>query len=169
MMRGMSRSRGMTLIELMIVVVIVGVLSVLAVTGYRKYTLQARNAEAHNFLGVIRASQEAYYQAFGRYCGTVAEQVWPAEMPAQQKLDWGQPAGAWRDLGVKSPGQVWFQYGLKAGLAADAVDGAAFPGGQPVGPWYQVQARGDFDRDGNTSTFEVTSATSSIFIRNENE
>ena len=38
--------RGFTLVELMIVVVIVGVLSVLAITGYRKYSYASRNSEA---------------------------------------------------------------------------------------------------------------------------
>ena len=36
----------------MIVVVIIGVLAVLAITGYRKYTYAARNAEAVQFLEV---------------------------------------------------------------------------------------------------------------------
>jgi prepilin-type N-terminal cleavage/methylation domain-containing protein len=159
----------MTLVELMIVVVIIGVLSVIAVTGFRKYTISARNGEAQNFLNGMRATQEAYYQSFGRYCGTTNVQSWPLAVPVDQKVNWGAPNNAWADLGVKSPGQVWFQYRLRAGMADDAVDGAAFPAGQPTGPWFHITAHSDFDRDGTLSTFEVTSATETVYIRNENE
>ncbi len=102
-----SRLRGMTLVELMIVVVIIGVLSVFAVTGYRKYTFRARNSEAINFLQAIRASQEAYYQSFGRYCGAPAVAAWPAQIPQEEKVEWGEPVpDAWKHLGIKSPGWV---------------------------------------------------------------
>ncbi|MCA9546674.1 MAG: prepilin-type N-terminal cleavage/methylation domain-containing protein [Myxococcales bacterium] len=158
-----NRSRGMTLIELMIVVVIVGVLSVLAVTGYRRFTLQARNAEAQNFLGVIRAAQQAYYEGFGQFCGADGWENHPAQVPLEQKVNWGQPAGAWRDLGVKSPGQVWFRYRMRAG--ADNPPEDHFP----AGPWFVAQANGDWDRDGRLSTYEVSSATNTVFIDNENE
>ena len=53
----------------MIVVVILGVLSVVAITGYRKYVYSARNTAAIQFLGAVRAAQEAYFQSFGQYCG----------------------------------------------------------------------------------------------------
>lgn len=162
------RARGMTLVELMIVVVIVGILSVLAVSGFRKYTISARNTEAHNFLGSIRASQEAYFQSFGRYCGTVAETKWPLTVPIEQKVQWEQPPnGAWRDLGIKSPGAVWFQYVLRAGGPNEAA-GAAFDP-QPTTAWYQATAHSDFNRDGILSTFEVTSATNIVYSIREGD
>ena len=83
-MRGIRPStRGFTLVELMIVVVIIGVLSVLAITGYRKYTYSARNAEAQQFLGAVRAAQQMYFEGFGRYCGDPNPAAWPAEMPLE--------------------------------------------------------------------------------------
>ena len=159
----------MTLVELMIVVVIVGVLSVLAITGFRRYTLSARNTEAQNFLGTVRAAQEAYYQSFGQYCGTVAEARWPAQIPIENKVLWGQPpaGNAWRDLGIKSPGHVWFQYMLRAGRP-DQAAGAAFEV-QPETHWFQATAHGDFNNDQILSTFEVTSKTTTVYILRENE
>lgn len=158
----------MTLVELMIVVVIVGILSVLAVSGFRKYTISARNTEAHNFLGSIRASQEAYFQSFGRYCGTIAETRWPVAVPTEKKVQWDQPpAGAWRDIGIKSPGAVWFQYVLRAGTPNEAA-GNAFEN-QPTTHWYQATAHSDFNNDGILSTFEVTSATTTVFTLREGD
>jgi len=166
-MRRPKWTQGMTLVELMIVVVIVGVLSVLAITGYRKYTFRARNSEAINFLQSIRASQEAYYQSFGRYCGTPAAALWPAQVPREEKLEWGAPQPlAWRHLGVKSPGWVWFQYELRAGGPNDAA-GASFED-QPEGQWFVAQAHGDFIEGGLTSLFEITSETETVYVENEN-
>ncbi len=166
--------RGFTLVELMIVVVIIGVLSVLAITGYRKYTYAARNAEAQQFLGAVRAAQEAYFQAWGRYCGAPQEDVWPDQMPNAEtgKLSWDSPDNplpedsAWYALGIKSPGRVWFQYELAAGTPGQN-------GGQAIRDirrhWFWAQAHGDFNGDNARSTFEVTSEKPDVYIENENQ
>lgn len=174
MARIRTRAAGFTLVELMIVVVIIGVLSVLAITGYRKYTYAARNAEAQQFLGAVRAAQEAYFQAWGRYCGEPVAEEWPADIPTSQtgKLAWDSPDdplpedSAWYALGVRSPGRVWFQYRLAAGRPGQA-GGAAIRDANRH--WFWAQANGDFDGDDTTSTFEVTSEKADVFIENENE
>lgn len=166
--------RGFTLVELMIVVVIIGVLAVLAITGYRKYTYSARNAEAQQFLGAVRAAQQMYFEAFGRYCGDPAPEAWPAQIPDSEtgKIAWDSPDApipednAWYQLGVRSPGRVWFQYQLAAGVPGEA-------GGRAIRDnrrhWFWAQANGDFNGDGALSTFEVTSEKPDIYIENENE
>jgi type II secretory pathway pseudopilin PulG len=159
----------------MIVVVIIGVLSVLAITGYRKYTYAARNAEAVQFLGAVRAAQQAYFEAFGRYCGTTQARRWPADMPSIDtgKLMWVEenqqiPAGnPWSSLGIQSPGRVWFQYQMAAGGPKEADSSGAIRGNNR--DWYWAQANGDFNGNGTLSTFEVTSEKPDVYIENENE
>lgn len=165
--------KGMTLVELMIVIVIVGVLSLLAVTSYRKYTFQARSSEAKNFLGAIRVAQEAYYQSFGQYCGTTGESLWPAAMPQDDKVAWGDPIPlAWQHLGIKSPGYVQFRYGLAAGVVGEAYAGVHQDPflEPPARPWFVATAMANFLRDdtGKETTFIITSESDSIYAENEN-
>lgn len=167
-MRVPTYRKGMTLVELMIVIVVVSVLSLLAVTGYRKYTFRARNTEAKQFLQAIRAAQEVYYQSFGQYCGSTQPSRWPAQIPTT-KTAWGDPVPlAWQHLGIKTPGYVEFQYELRAGSAQD--NGGPSFDEQPERPWFVAVARGDFLRgDGNkTSFFEITSETEHVYSENEN-
>lgn len=55
------RQDGFTLIELMIVVVIVGILTSVAVPAYRDYVVRGYRAEGRNALVDIAAREERYY------------------------------------------------------------------------------------------------------------
>jgi len=55
------KSRGMTLIELVIVVSIIGLLAAIAVPSYRQYVLRANRAEAKSALLNLAAAQEKFY------------------------------------------------------------------------------------------------------------
>jgi type IV pilus assembly protein PilE len=68
----MTRPRGFTLIELMVVVAIVAVLAAVAIPSYGRYTYRARRAEGHALLMHIANAQERYYAVNNRYGDLVA-------------------------------------------------------------------------------------------------
>jgi type IV pilus assembly protein PilA len=63
---GAGRSRGFTLIELMIVIAIVGILAAVALPAYQDYTVRAKMSEAMALLGEARTSVAEYYIINGR-------------------------------------------------------------------------------------------------------
>ena len=73
---GVSRRRmaGITLLELMIVVVVIGVLGMIALPSYRQYVTRAQRTEAKAALLQLATSQERFHLANRRY-GSVAELI----------------------------------------------------------------------------------------------
>ena len=63
---------GVTLIELMVVVIVLGTLAVIAVPSYQQYMMRARRSEAKTGLLRLAANQERFYLQNNRY-GTIAE------------------------------------------------------------------------------------------------
>src|SRR4051794_7699889 len=78
---------GFTLVELMIVVTIVGVLSVIAVVGYRKLTLSAKLTEANGVISAIRVAQEDYKIERGLYAD-IGLTPCPSNGTTQAKFAW---------------------------------------------------------------------------------
>lgn len=62
-----SRVRGMTLVELLIVVSIIGVLSTIAVPTFRRMVQKARQAEAKVHLGAIVQTERGFFAQYGAY------------------------------------------------------------------------------------------------------
>ena len=56
-----SKNRGVTLIELMVVILVVGILAAFAVPSYRQYLLRTHRAEAKSALLNLAAAQEKFY------------------------------------------------------------------------------------------------------------
>jgi prepilin-type N-terminal cleavage/methylation domain-containing protein len=63
----MKSTKGFTLVELVIVIVIVGILSVVAVPVYKGYTKKAMATEGKALLGAINTSQKVYFAEWDRF------------------------------------------------------------------------------------------------------
>ena len=63
-----KHNRGVTLLELMIVVAIVGIIMAFALPSYRDYTVRAHRVDAKTMLTRISAAQEKYYLVNNEYC-----------------------------------------------------------------------------------------------------
>jgi type IV pilus assembly protein PilE len=81
---------GITLIELLIVVVIVGILAAIAVPLYTGYMERARRADAKTALEQLRASQEMRRAERGGYALTLVE----------LQTTWGGPASPAGDYNI---------------------------------------------------------------------
>jgi type IV pilus assembly protein PilE len=68
-----GRSAGITLIELMIVIVIVAVLAGMATSTYRKYLMRTNRTEAKTALLRVQVAQEKFFLQNNRYAKTAAE------------------------------------------------------------------------------------------------
>ena len=78
-MKGHSlvRSKGFTLVELMIVVVVMAILASLSVGGYRQYVRRANRVDATSALLHLSAGQERFYLQNDRYATTADELAAP--------------------------------------------------------------------------------------------
>lgn len=69
------QQRGVTLIELLIVVAVIGVLGAIAVPAYRDYVVRGKLTESHAILSGTRVRMEQYYQdnkSYPTWCGGAA-------------------------------------------------------------------------------------------------
>jgi len=71
-------SRGVTLIELMIVVVIIGVIAGIAYPLYTNYMLTSRRTEATTMLHQVSGRQEQFFKDNKRYANTMTEMGYTA-------------------------------------------------------------------------------------------
>ncbi len=155
--RGRAGARGFTLIELLIVVGIIGMVSAMAVVGYRKYLNSAQTSEARVVMGMIRAGEESYRQDTNTYltCSATLSSYYPNPSPNDTRWAWEQPgnlnySGCWQMLGVHPDAPVRFGYAVMNGVAPTipgGLDGAfqyppAWPTNLTTGtPWYVVAAK----------------------------
>ena len=71
--------RGITLMELMVVVVIIGILTAMAYPSYRQYVAKAKRNEAKSCLLQIATLQERFYLSNGTYTAAMTNLGFPVD------------------------------------------------------------------------------------------
>ena len=74
-------TRGFTLIELMIVVVVIGILASIAFPAYRDYVQRAKRGDAMALLADIQARQERHFFDHQQYAATLTDLGFGSELP----------------------------------------------------------------------------------------
>jgi prepilin-type N-terminal cleavage/methylation domain-containing protein len=176
-------SRGFTLVEMMIVVAIVGVLSVLAVVGYRKLVRSSHVSEATGMVQNIRVAQEGYHSETQQYAwvSNDLQSFYPAAPKFETVTMWGAACTnckiPWSALPVHVDGPVMFGYATIAGVAGAAIP--AVPNvanltlpGTTTTDWYIVAADGDLDGDAtepNNTHVVGVSWSNQIYVDHEGQ
>jgi prepilin-type N-terminal cleavage/methylation domain-containing protein len=113
--------RGFTIIELMIVVMIAGVLSAIAIPNYQKLTARTHRAEMHNVIGKMRMQFVSTYQNNGVFPAPAGgtDSSWNPADPVSgtpvlgQPGDWKASDPDWKDLPAMDGGvRMRYQYSV---------------------------------------------------------
>jgi prepilin-type N-terminal cleavage/methylation domain-containing protein len=167
-----GNDRGMTLIELMIVVVIIGILAAISVVGYGKYIARARLSEANAVLAEFSAKEQLYFLEAGQYTEVHASttafpstsedaaEFWPSDpsaafdsrrTPKSIYNGSGVLPDTWRRLGVRPRWQsLYCTYLVNAGGAGNVPPGTVGPtlwGATPNIPWFYTLAACNLMKD----------------------
>jgi prepilin-type N-terminal cleavage/methylation domain-containing protein len=188
------RDRAFTLIEAMVVVLIVSILSVLAVVGYRRWITASRMTEAQNLVSNIRSAEEAfksenggYLQVSIQYAGAASPTPtldYPAATPSSFRTTWGAPcpsnicvkSNSWALLGVQPNAPVVYGYAVVASNLATTTPNDILVNnkdtpmtGMKGAPWYVVEADGDPLATGTYTKIFGLSGNNELFINNDTQ
>jgi prepilin-type N-terminal cleavage/methylation domain-containing protein len=155
------KAKGLSLIELMIVVAIVAVLSIIAIPTFMTFLAKAKRAEAYMNLGSLCMAQKAYWVDNGTYSQTLS---------GAGGIGW-QPEGY---SGGGSGERFNYTYGFAGGqegknyftgklgtpaseLGATRADNGGFLAG----------AAGDIDGDGTSDLLTVDATNQIVIVRDD--
>lgn len=82
-----KKSKGFTLIELMIVVAIIGILAAIAIPNFLRFQAKSKQTEAKTNLGAIGTTAEAFRAEFDTYVATWTQLGWTPQ--GTSRYDYG--------------------------------------------------------------------------------
>ncbi|MHA7836280.1 MAG: type IV pilin protein [bacterium] len=146
------RSRGFTLVELMIVVAILGVLASIAIPSFINYQLTSKRAEAFANLSALAKAQKSYFAEFNDFVGVAAEPAFGlgGVPPTTVKRDKTPIDAAFAEVGWVPDGDVFFDY--DTATAAAPLAGTC----TCTESCFTAAAYGDLDGDANMSVLLFT-------------
>jgi type IV pilus assembly protein PilA len=173
-----ARSRGFTLVELMITVAIIGVLAALATLGISKYMHLANASEARSFVGAIARSAALAFESEraqsqivgeGSNAASASNQLCETATPVPatftnvkgrkyqpntaegKDFETGNGITGWKCLrfGTSQPIYYQYQYNKNSYPISSAETGAPLPGANG----FEAVALGDLDGDGTSAVF----------------
>jgi len=152
-----KRSKGFTLIELMIVVAIIAILAAIAIPQYKKFQLKAKTAEAKTNLGAIRTCEEAYAAEHDLYIGAAYH---PRSDPDASAVEWTAD-DQFSSLGFEPAGNVRYGYGVAEGDKTGTLSNASPTDKSNIAVRdgtvdITIVAIGDLDGDGENSYYGMT-------------
>ena len=118
-----SRSRGFTLVELLVVLAIVGTLLTIAVPSYVASLEHARETALKNSLHVVRAAIDQYHGDRGRYPQTLEELVSARYL---RSIPVDPISGAADQWVLETSGEGGGLRDVKSGAPGNARDGTAY-------------------------------------------
>jgi type IV pilus assembly protein PilE len=96
-MKLLKHQRGVTLIELVVVMIIVGILAAVAIPSYRSYVLRSQRSDAKDALLALATAQEKFYLQCNRYADDIAD---APDCAAFELQGAATSKNGWYDLGT---------------------------------------------------------------------
>jgi type IV pilus assembly protein PilA len=145
-----ERSRGFTLVELMIVVAIIGILASVAIPSFLNYQLTSKRAEAFANLSSLAKAQKAYFAEFNTFVSVNSEPSGAlATAPTTIKRPSASVDTAFAVVGWAPEGDVFFDYDTVTNAVPQAATCTC------VGPCFTAAAYGNLDGDATLSVLLV--------------